>query len=492
MRPKAAIIGSGIAGIAVAIRLVRMGYDVDLYEKNNYTGGKIYEFRNDGFRFDTGPSLFTLPELVDELFTLCGENASLCFNYQKLENTCRYFFEDGTVLNAWSDINRFAEEISEKLGEDPKNLFRYLKESEKLYDICSKVFIFSPFQHLTRLLKIENLPLILRLFHFDAHKSLHERNRTSFQSPDLIQIFDHFAVHVGSNPYQVPAMLKIIPSIEYNHGTYYPENGMYSIVKTLTELAQRHGVHLHLNSPVEKVLTRDDHISGIRVHGEELAYDVVVNDTDIYSFYKQLLIEYPIPESINHPRRSSSAIVFYWGIDDQFAETDIHNYFFAKSYKEEFDCIFDQKTISDDPSIYLYVSSKRLSSDAPLGCENWFVMVNAPSNYGQDWVNLINRTREAVIHKLNRILKTDIQPHIRFEKVIDPKDIEETTGSWQGSIYGNSSDSAYTTFYRHPNFHRRISNLYFTGGSVHPGGGIPLCLASAKIVANEILREWTS
>jgi phytoene dehydrogenase-like protein len=167
-----------------------------------------------------------------------------------------------------------------------------------------------------------------------------------------------------------------------------------------------------------------------------------------------------------------------------FPELQLHNIFFSNDYKNEFDVMFKQGSISNDPTVYIFVSSKEVPEDAPLGQENWFVMVNAPHHAGQDWPELIGRTREAIIQKISRMLGKNIAPHIVCEEILDPPGIERHTSSRGGSLYGNSSNSKWAAFMRHPNFFPRIQHLYTTGGSVHPGGGIPLCLLSAKIVGD--------
>ena len=151
-----------------------------------------------------------------------------------------------------------------------------------------------------------------------------------------------------------------------------------------------------------------------------------------------------------------------------------------------FEHIFDKKSISSDPTIYINISSKEEGSDAPQGCENWFVMINAPGNYGQDWETLKKEVRQRIVKKINRILKVNIEEYIEAEEILEPMTIESRTYSHKGSLYGASSNSQFAAFLRHPNFSKQLKNLYFCGGSVHPGGGIPLCLLSAKIVSNLI------
>jgi phytoene dehydrogenase-like protein len=209
---------------------------------------------------------------------------------------------------------------------------------------------------------------------------------------------------------------------------------------------------------------------------------------DIYFTYTKLL-KYRknlYPKKILSQERSSSALIFYWGINKQFPQLDLHNIFFSADYKAEFDQIWLQKDIYSDPTVYLNISSKFKPDDATAGCENWFVMINVPSNTGQDWDKLIAETRANIITKLSTMLGEDVSKLIISESILDPRSIESRTSSYQGSIYGTSSNSQFAAFLRHANKSSKISNLYFCGGSVHPGGGIPLCLLSAKIVSDWI------
>jgi phytoene dehydrogenase-like protein len=207
---------------------------------------------------------------------------------------------------------------------------------------------------------------------------------------------------------------------------------------------------------------------------------------DVYPTYKKLLKNHPAPENLLKQEKSSSALIFYWGINKVFPQLDLHNIFFAKDYKAEFKAIFEEKKLHSDPTVYLNISSKYKNNDAPNGCENWFVMINTPNNTGQDWAEWTQIARRNIINKVNRILGEDIENYIDIEEILDPVKIESRTSSLGGSLYGNASNNKYAAFLRHSNFHSKIKGLYFCGGSVHPGGGIPLCLQSAKIVSELI------
>jgi phytoene dehydrogenase-like protein len=187
--------------------------------------------------------------------------------------------------------------------------------------------------------------------------------------------------------------------------------------------------------------------------------------------------------------KTSSALIFYWGINRSYQELDLHNILFADNYENEFEQLFQNQTICKDPTVYINITSKYNSSDAPDGCENWFVMINVPNNQGQDWESLTREARKHIIEKINRLLVTDIENHIATEEVLDPITIEQKTGSHAGALYGNASNNRFAAFLRHKNFSSNIKGLYFCGGSVHPGGGIPLCLNSAKIVSKLIQED---
>ena len=208
---------------------------------------------------------------------------------------------------------------------------------------------------------------------------------------------------------------------------------------------------------------------------------------DIFSTYKKLLKDQKHPEKTLRQERSSSAIIFYWGIKRKFAELDLHNILFSDNYRKEFDHIFEHKNLFEDPTVYINITSKELLSDAPSGGENWFVMINAPGDFGQNWDSLVAQARKNIIDKVNRLMGINIEPLIEAEDILTPPLIEKRTGSYRGSLYGAASNSKFAAFLRHPNFSSKIKGLYCCGGSVHPGGGIPLCLLSAKITSDLII-----
>jgi len=486
MPEKAAVVGAGIGGLAVAVRLAAKGYAVDVFEKNEQPGGKMSQIRHEGFRFDTGPSLFTLPQLIKELFELAGEDMESHFQYSNLNEVCRYFYEDGMVIHAYAGAEDFAAELQLKAGEDAEQVLAYLDESRKIYELTNPVFIRNSLHLIRNYFSWDVVRSIFLLYKLKPLTTLHRINSKYFRHRNTIQLFDRFATYNGSDPYKTPATLMVIPHLEHNTGAYFPFKGMFEITQSLTSLCDRLGVRFHYNSPVEDILLTGNKIRGITVNQVELKdYNLVVSDLDIWYLYKNLLKSYPFPEKWFRHERSTSALIFYWGMETESPGLDLHNIFFSANYKEEFNCLFNLKTLHSDPTIYIFISSKVVAEDAPAGSENWFVMINTPENVGQDWDMMIKDARGRIEEKIRRITGIEVSQHRKFEFVLDPREIEKKTASYRGSLYGNSSNSVWAAFQRHPNF-SQIEGLYFTGGSVHPGGGIPLCLSSAKIVADMI------
>jgi phytoene desaturase len=264
---------------------------------------------------------------------------------------------------------------------------------------------------------------------------------------------------------------------------------MINISKSIFDLAKRNGVKFQFNKLVNEIVVKNNKVVGVKVNNTVIESDFVVSNMDIVPTYKKLLKKSYQPKKVLNQERSSSALIFYWGIKKTFKNLELHNILFSNNYKKEFDSIFELGTISDDPTVYINITSKDVVSDAPKESENWFVMINSPNDTGQDWNEIIKTVRKNTINKINRTLNIDIESFIEFEKVFSPKTIEKNTQSYLGSLYGSSSNNKISAFLRHPNFSKHIQNLYFCGGSVHPGGGIPLCLLSAKIVSELIKKQ---
>lgn len=486
------VIGAGLGGIAVAIRLAIRGFKVTVCESSQGPGGKLSNFSLGPYRFDLGPSLFTLPENVTSLFKLAGKDPADYFSYHPVSHICRYFYPDGTLINAYTEREKFTTELQNKLGYPPERMNRYLDHVQWMYRLNAPVFLERSLHRIRNYFSLSTMKAAAGANRMDIFMTMNQANEKRLGHPKLVQMFNRMATYNGSSPYLAPGILNIISSLEHGSGVFFPEGGMFSITKSLVRLAEELGVTFRFNEKVTGIMIVRNRAAGIRTSTGEYPCDRVVCNSDIVHAYRTLLPGVRAPEHHLKQERSGSALVFYWGIKRLFPALSLHNIFFSKDYRKEFEFQFNKLDIYDDPTIYINISSRECPSDAPEGHENWFVMINAPHAEGQDWEEMTRRVRRNIIERLNRELNTDLEEHIAEERILSPPGIETLTSSWKGSLYGTSSNSKFAAFLRHPNFSRTIKGLYFTGGSVHPGGGIPLVLFSARICSEMIPEDGSS
>jgi phytoene desaturase len=479
---KISVIGAGVSGLSAAILLARDGHEVTVYDKNSTPGGKISQIKDKGYRFDTGPSLFTLPQLAEKL---------TFFSYTSLDNSCRYFYQDGTRFNFYNTRDQLKKELEKNDIHEFENIGKRFAQAAELYEMTADFFIFSPFGKISSFMDKKNGKLLFNLHKLGFHKSMHKANKSSFSNKKIVQLFDRYATYNGSSPYRAPSTLNMIAHLEHNLGAFFPKGGIYTIADSLFHTAQNLGVSFKFNSFVNNITTdkTGKSVKGFECNGVFEECELLVSAADIkyltQNCFKKDTI-YPPAKRVVKNEPSSSALIFYWGVKGSFEEMQLHNILFSGDYKEEFRHLFTTGDIHEDPTVYIFISKKAVPTDAPEGCENWFVMVNAPSNNGQDWDSIVRQTRANIIKKIDTTLSTDIESKIESEHIATPLTIEKDTLSSGGALYGNSSNSLFSAFLRHPNKTRHLKNMWFAGGSVHPGGGIPLCIASSMIVSEDI------
>ena len=469
----------------MAIRSAIRGFSVTVFEANETVGGKIGELGSDGFRFDMGPSVLTMPSYIDELFELAGEDPREHFNYKRLEPVFNYLFDDGTLIQTHDSIEKTIAELAGKTSVKKEDLIIFFKRAERKLELTDPVFLQRSLHKWRNYFDKETAKGVLNFNQIEAFVSMAESNAKLFKDEKVEAIFNQYAGYNGSSPFLAPATLNLIAYYELGLGAFYPEGGMRSVITALHNLAKRVGVKFELNAKVESIVTKGNRASGVLVNGAEKQFDRIISNADVQKTF-EMIPEVQGPKKILNQPRSSSAIVFFCGIKGENEQLGLHNMFMSSNQQAENQALFEQQDLSDDPTVYLYISSKMNRSDAPEGHENWFVMVPTPHNSGQDWDEMVAKARASAINKISKRLGVDVGSMIVSEHQMDPRDLESKTGSWKGSIYGNSSNGMFAAFLRHPNFSQKIKNLYFCGGSVHPGSGIPLCLLSAKITSGLI------
>ncbi len=484
-----AIVGSGIGGMAAAIRLAVRGHDVTVFEQSDRPGGMIQQKEWEGYRWDTAAPGLIMPEILEELFLLAGEEMKVSVRCSQLDITSRYFYTDGMVLDAYGDVDSFAKEVQQKTGEPAGKVHRYLNRLRKRYDRTRKVLM----RYNVTLKEVLLFPSLIWAYLLavvnDYFYTAHGVNRRSFKSKHLVQLFDLLASSQGGNPYRTPSTSNFNAHFVHNLGVYYPEKGMYIITKELYQLALQIGVNFRFNEKIKTIEFKNRTVKGILTTESFYKSDIVISDADIHLFYKDLLPEH-LPKRYLKQELSSSALMFYWAVDKKFSELSFRNILFSPNPKKEYKCLMEGR-VNEHPTIQLNISAKVAERDAPPACENWTIMVPVPVNKGQAWETEANVIRKHVIARINETLNTDIRNHIKKEFISDPISIEKNYAAYKGNIFGSNNNRRLSIFRRHPNFANHIHGLYFVGRTVHPGGGIPMSIASAMYVDHHIARHYS-
>lgn len=484
------VIGGGFGGLAAAITLASKGRKVVLHEKQPTLGGKANTKSIGPFRFDTGPSLLTMVDVFSDLFTKAGKAIEDYIPVVELSPLTHYWFSDGTHF-ASDKMERFIPTLTEHLDVTEEQLQAHFVYTKRIWDLTHGIFLEKSLHSWKTFASRETLHS-LRIGSIDPLRSMHKANASFFTDTRLVQLFDRFATYNGSDPYKAPATLNTIAYVEHGLGGYGVKNGIYGIIQGLERLALALGVEIQKESEVSAILhDKRKHITGLVANGQKIATPHIVSDVDVSTLYADLLQDSKAPLAKRYRKLppSSSALVFYWGVDRECKDLGVHNIWFSPNYHKEFEAIHTDKQVPLDPTIYVNITGKITPSDAPLRQENWFVLVNAPPHDGRSWVEEVKHTRQRVIKRLSQTLGFDVEQHIVQEEHMTPADIESQTGSFRGSLYGISSNTTMAAFLRHPNRSKRYKGLYLCGGSVHPGGGMPLATLSGVIAANLLLES---
>lgn len=474
------VIGAGLGGLAAACRLAMAGHSVTVLEKNETVGGKVNLVESGGYRFDTGASLLTMRHVLEDLFTSCGKKTEDYLDILELDPVCRYRWTDGTVFDASRDLEKSEEGISRFAPSDVTAFRRYLEGARAKYEIAERTFLAKSLNELPSLLR----PRFARdLFEMVETKTLAAYNAAVFDSEKLRQLFDRFATYNGSSPYKTPATFSLIPWAEFGLGAWYPKGGMYEISRALERLASELGVRVFTRTEVQRIIVRDGRAVGVKAADETFGAEIVISNADAVETHRSLLNS----ESFQDREPSCSGFVLLIGSRKRFESLAHHNIFFSDDYKTEFEEIFRLKRPATNPTIYVCASSRTDSSQAPDGCENLFVLVNAPyTSKRTDWQQEMRPYRDFLLTRLEEVGLEGLSDSIDYEKIITPADFKVKYRANRGSIYGLSSNGMMSAFKRVPNRSKEYANLYFVGGAAHPGGGIPLVLLSAKMTAGLI------
>ena len=484
------VIGAGIGGLSAAIRLAVAGESVIVLEKEPDTGGKMSQVEQDGFRWDTGPSVITMRDVLEELFACAGRKLEDYLDLVRVDPVTRYFWRDGTVLDARADVADMARQIGRIEPRDVEGYLEFLAYAARLYRLTGPAFIYGPPPGLHTIGSVSPREAL----RIDPWSTMDRAIRRHVRSPHLRQFLGRFATYVGASPFLTPATLNVIAHVEMTGGVWYPRGGIYAIAAALTRLAEELGVEVRRNTPVERILIQGGRASGVELaDGTQVPSRAVVANTDVTATYTKLL---PGNGALAERRQrltrapvSCSGFVMLLGIDGKHDELCHHNIFFSGDYRREFDEIFDSGRPPSEPTVYVAVTAKNDPDHAPAGCENWFVLVNAPAlDERWNWKARGEAYAEVVLDTLAGH-GLDVRERIRTRMILTPEDLQQRTGAWRGALYGTSSNRMLDAFRRPHNRCPDIAGLYFAGGTAHPGGGVPMVTLSGKQAAQMLLDD---
>jgi phytoene desaturase len=488
------VIGGGVGGLAVAIRLQALGHQVTVVERNEQVGGKLAVLADAGYTFDIGPSLMTLPAVFEELCALAGTSLDAEMNLVRLDPQFRYKWPDGSALTIHDDPAATVAAVEEFVPGAGDQWEKYLQRARRIWEVSERTFFAGPMDNPLALMTRMRSPL--DLWAIDSLRSLHRSASRAFSDPRLVQLIDRYATYSGSSPYRAPATLACIPHIESHFGCWYPMGGLGELSATIERLARRMGVEIRTSTEVTqlhvvagRVTTADLRVteSGQAGRTERCPVDLVVANADAEHLYRDLLGDAAAVRRVQRADRSSSGFVICAGVRGITPELSHHNLWFSEDYRTEFAQIAAGQ-LPTDPTIYGCVSSVTDPSQAPAGNENWFLLINtAPSGAGRSTTGTTpgeldrSQATDRVLEGLAR-RGVDLRDRIDVLHTLTPSDIAERYRAPGGAIYGTSSNGRRAAFLR-PSNRTRYPNLFLVGGSSHPGGGLPLVTMSARIVA---------
>jgi len=488
-KKSAVIIGAGIGGITASIYLAKNGYSVDVYEKNSTPGGRCSRIIRDGHRFDLGATMLIMPGIYHRIFDSLGIKLEEGRDILPLEDLYRIYFDDDSCLTFTADKVRMKKELEAIEPGSFEKSEKYIKTGYGIFNLGIDRLVARNFYNLFQFASFRNLGLLIKLKTYISHWRYTKR---FFRNQHLLMAYTFQNIYVGQSPINSSALYSMVPAAELTEGSFYCRGGMFAVVGKLLNEAESSGVVFHYDSQVSQIKTRERKAECIVLgDGTEIKADIILANADLPYVYRELLPDKGIAARLGRMNYSCSAICFHWGLDKVYPQLSQHSVFLSDTYREGLEEIFINKSVSGHPSFYVHAPVRNDPSSAPPGSDTLSVIVAAghiDKRRNQDWVAIRNRTRNSVLNRLKRFGMGDIDDHIKFEISQTPEDWENICNITRGSVFGSLGHQIYQMGYLRPhNRHSRYHNLYFVGGSTHPGNGIPNILISAKLVTERIL-----
>jgi len=486
---KALVIGAGIGGIATAAKLAVQGYQVTVLEKNEIPGGRCGKMEIEGHRFDTGPTLFLMPELYRDAFANLGERLEDHLELRRVDPTYQIHFADGLDLTLTNDLQVMQTQLDAIEPGSYQRYLRYLGEGYFHFKASLDTVVKRDFRQPIDFFNPQNLLLMLRLKALTKH---YKNIGRYFKDERLKFAFIFQNLYMGVHPYRAPALFSLLQHTEFSDGVWFPVGGMHSIIQALVKIAEKNGVRFMYKTAVDRILIEGQRAAGVVLQdGRQMQADVVVANADLPYVYRELLPEDDKRPLFSKKKHGCSALVFYWGLDKQYPQLSTHNLFIAKDIRGGFDQIFDSLSLSDAPSFYVHAPVRIDPSLAPQGHDTLTVAIPVPhldEENLQNWEQYKAKSRRYILKRFQEMGILDLEDHLKFEICHSPVDWKSRYNLTKGSAHGLSHEIMQMGYLRPKNQHARYRNLYFVGASTHPGTGLPSVLVSAKHVSDRILE----
>jgi phytoene desaturase len=490
-RKSAVIIGSGIGGIATAIYLAKDGYNVSVFEKNSTAGGRCGQLIREGHRFDLGATMLVMPEIYREIFESLGIPLFEKNEIKPLKNLYNIYFDNNDVVTFTTDKEKMKMQHERiEPGSFAKSQ-KYVKDGYEIFQIGMNKLIGRNFDNIFQFANFRNIGMLVKL---KTYISNWKYVKKFFRDNHLRMAYTFQNIYVGQSPFDSPALFSMVPAAELTEGSFFPKGGMYTIVENLVSEAHSSGVIFQYNKPVKKIKVTANKAEGIILEdGTEINADVIVANADLPYVYRNLLPDRRKSGRIDRMKYSCSAISYHWALDKVYPQLGHHSVFLSDGFREGLDRIFVDKSVGDHPSFYIHAPVRTDPSAAPPGHDTLSFIVGAghvDRKKKQDWDDQKKKTRMALIQRLKQLGLEDIEEHIKFEICYTPENWEHACNISRGSVFGSLAHNLMQMGYFRPhNQHGRYNNLFFVGGSTHPGNGIPNVLLSAKLTAERILNK---
>jgi len=482
-----AVIGAGLGGISAAISLAAEGYSVEVYEKNEHLGGKLNILQDKGFTFDLGPSILTMPHIFQRLFQKAGERMEAHVPTVQLELEWRTFFPDNRRIDLYNDLELMDEENSELTEKHRKELESFMDYAREMYELARPGYFEEGIDTTREAVKFYGLFKAFR--GFDIFSSMDDVVSRHISSPHLQDLVNFFIKYVGSSPYRAPAVLTLLPYIQNEFGLWYIPGGMSRLAEGLENIARKLGVEFNLNSEIVGASLEEGRITSLQSRSAgKIEADIFVSNMEVIPFYRDITGEdQEFLSNYSSFEPACSGYVLHLGVDKKYPQLQHHNFFFSSNPRKHFADVFKNYSLPEDPTIYLVASSRTDSTVAPEGCENLKILPHIP--YIQDepfTASEYDRLEERLLNKLEEMGLKGLRDNIIYRDVWRPEDIRENYYSNRGSIYGVVADRQKNRGFKAPKSSEKYDNLYFVGGSVNPGGGMPMVALSGQQVADKI------